>query len=563
MIALVACCGAIFWAWRNVSQNSDPVRAEVRSIQDQAISALQSGKPAERVAGIVELERLRTGDSSIAIPPLIGALEDPDTTVRAAAVEAVDSICRGMAKSGSGGEAVSASATAMIRRLKDPDRAVRLAAFKALDSIVSGSVKSGSGGGETIRASATALIGYLKDPDPSARAAAINALGSIGWNVVKSGSNEETVRAPATALFECLKEPEPSVRSAAAISLGQIVSPYSDLSANSPVNRTAVMDALVGLLGDRDAGVRRAALRAITWDPSGSDPPKVLAEALKDESAENRALAVRRLSNYDQGLDPWVPMLLRLAEHDPDPSVREECLRGLTADFERPSGITPAVVPVLTESLSSKDAKIRSHVAWLLGAHKADARAAIPELLRVLNEPVDPQVVPVRGPAGTFDPGCEAAWALGRIAPGSTEAKKVIAALAEVVRSGPQSRGGWAAVALGEFGPAALEALPVLIKLLNDGTPDDKFERHSSAATALGKIAPGSPAADEAVAALLPVLERKSGLPRLMALRALAQFGPKAAAAIPRIRVLKDDRDAEVRNAAANALPAIENKGTP
>ena len=74
LIALVACCGAILWAWRNVSQNNDPVRrSRVRSIQNRAIGALQSGKPADRLAAIVELERLWSADSSIAIPPLIAA----------------------------------------------------------------------------------------------------------------------------------------------------------------------------------------------------------------------------------------------------------------------------------------------------------------------------------------------------------------------------------------------------------------------------------------------------------------------------------------------------------
>ena len=71
LIALVACCGAILWAWRNVSQNNDPVRAEVRSVQNRAIAALQSGKPADRLAAIVELQRLWSPDSSIAFAPLI------------------------------------------------------------------------------------------------------------------------------------------------------------------------------------------------------------------------------------------------------------------------------------------------------------------------------------------------------------------------------------------------------------------------------------------------------------------------------------------------------------
>ena len=148
------------------------------------------------------------------------------------------------------------SATALIRYLNDPDRAVRFAAFKALGSIGPNVVKLGAGG-DAVRAWATALIGCLKGPDPAVRVAAVNALRSIGSSVVKSGSDGETVRASATALLECLKDPEPSVRSAAAICLGEITPPRSDLTDAPPIDRATVMDALVEMLGDRDAGARR------------------------------------------------------------------------------------------------------------------------------------------------------------------------------------------------------------------------------------------------------------------------------------------------------------------
>src|SRR5206468_9374610 len=105
--------------------------------------------------------------------------------------------------------------------------------------------------------------------------------------------------------------------------------------------------------------------------------------------------------------------------------------------------------------------------------------------------------------------------------PRSAEAKQVIAALMEAARSGPISRRGWAAVALGEFGSAAEEAVPVLIEVISDATPVDSFERAASAAAALGKIAPETPSADKAVAALLSVLDSKTSLSRATAVKAL------------------------------------------
>ena len=85
-----------------------------------------------------------------------------------------------------------------------------------------------------------------------------------------------------------------------------------------------------------------AAINAIASHPSGSDPPKVLAEGLKDESAQNRAAAVSCLGVYRQGLDPWAPILLQLAERDPDPSVREQCFRTLDHAFKPPPSRWPS-----------------------------------------------------------------------------------------------------------------------------------------------------------------------------------------------------------------------------
>jgi HEAT repeat protein len=327
LIALVGCCAIVLWSWRHLSENYDAVRREARSIQERASSALRSGRPAERLAAIVELQGLGLEDGSIAIPPLIRALDDPETQVRVASAEALRSVGPGVAKSRSGGG---------------------------------------------------------------------------------------TIRDAATALIRCLK---------------------------------------------------------------------------------------------------------------------------------------------------SADVKVRSQAALLLGMLRAGAAA--PELLRALNEPLAPGVGPFHESDRILDPGCAAAWALGRIAPGSVEAKRVIAALTEVARFGPVIRRGWAASALGEFGPAAEEAVPVLIKVIKESTPEPPTENEAMAAEALGKIAPDTPSADQAVAALLPVLESKDESTRIRAIEAIGRFGPRAGAAIPKIRALKGDSDHSVRDAAAKSLSAIDTASAP
>jgi HEAT repeat protein len=130
--------------------------------------------------------------------------------------------------------------------------------------------------------------------------------------------------------------------------------------------------------------------------------------------------------------------------------------------------------------------------------------------------------------------------------------------LSEVVRTGPISRRGWAAYSLGEFGRDALEAVPVLIQLIKEANPVDSFERAASAARSLGKIAPDTPAADEAISALQLVLNSQDGIARGSAVEALGEFGKKAAIALPRVDALKDDRDPWVKERVKRALPRIE-----
>ena len=126
----------------------------------------------------------------------------------------------------------------------------------------------------------------------------------------------------------------------------------------------------------------------------------------------------------------------------------------------KPPHVTADLVPVLIASLQSRDRNVRCLAADLLAEFRAFANAAIPELLHVLNEPLAPGEETAWHGRGNSDPASRAIWALKRIAPGTAQAKKVIAALIEVVRSGPRSRRAWAASALASFGTDAAEAAP-------------------------------------------------------------------------------------------------------
>lgn len=123
----------------------------------------------------------------------------------------------------------------------------------------------------------------------------------------------------------------------------------------------------------------------------------------------------------------------------------------------------------------------------------------------------------------------------------------------------PAARDGYlnmmATDSLAEFGPAAVSAIPALIELLRHGP----IPAQSSAAKALGRIAPATPQEDAALAALM---ERLRADPYLLGIteviEAIARFGPRAAPALPRLEKLAQSPEATVRDAAKSAMAALK-----
>jgi HEAT repeat protein len=515
LVILVACCGVCFWAVKRLWDNYDPVLVESRALQKEAIGGLLSSKTEDRLSAIQQLERLRSGDISIAITALCGALEDPVDSVRLAAAAALDNVVRNGAKSGIAAEDFHQAAAGLLKCAELSESKVRIAA--------------------------------------------IHALGSIAVRELVSKSSAPTIRDISRVLLVFLNDPEPKVRATSAVALGSMVpTPPVGAQVSLPLDRQALISALAAKLDDRESTVRAALIQAITMGTRGTEPPEILAKCMKDESADVRAATAAGLMGCT-GLDSWVPDLLRLAEHDPDETVREHCLRTL-GSAAKPPAITAAAVPDLIPGLKSKMPVIRRTIGSILGDLGADAVPAVPDLIGVLSEPLDPNVVPVIGPAGPFDPGCQAAQSLGKIGPGSVMEQKVIKALTDVIQSGPVSRRGWAATALSHFGPAARDSIPALIQLAKDAFTDDTFERASSAALALSKIAPDTPLAEEAISAVIPILDSRSWLARDMAAEALGRFGPKAQKALPKLRTLQKDQVRDIREHSAKAIESIETK---
>jgi HEAT repeat protein len=406
------------------------------------------------------------------------------------------------------------------------------------------------------------LVKALRDADARVRAAACAALGQIGAEAIASESGGNTVRDAVTALLYSLRDPEPGVRAAAANTLGYLMASGKVVER---VDLASVVATLIEGLSERDADYRLATLRALSAvalvSPGG--PPEELATALEDESPENRAAAVAAIVSFRRGLDPWIPRLFEIMEHDA-PAVREACERAMARI--RTTALSTESVPVLTAVLRSENPRARAVTCSLLMQFGSDARAAVPELIATARHK---QERPAQGAPSDPDPpnvNNLAIQALGRIAPQTESATEAIIALRDILRVEDRSTWNTAVYALEQFGHSAELAVPELIRGLHKATAgEDTMIDGYSAARALGKIAPGTPAAEQSIAALIEALAAGPPHIRYAVALALGEFGAASARAIPDlIRMLKNSSESEPSNAdgAAFALGRIA-PGTP
>lgn len=129
------------------------------------------------------------------------------------------------------------------------------------------------------------------------------------------------------------------------------------------------------------------------------------------------------------------------------------------------------------------------------------------------------------------------------------------------------------AAGLEELGPAAHTAIPALVANLKAAIAADDRQAVSDVgsrtAVALGRIAPGAPDAKATSGEVVEVLTEAVNVPllpfRLPAVKALGNFGPEAAPAIPSLRKLLDDENQTplVKEAAEAALQKIEPQPKP
>ena len=196
------------------------------------------------------------------------------------------------------------------------------------------------------------------------------------------------------------------------------------------------------------------------------------------------------------------------------------------------------VVPGLVAALASKDARRRAEAAEDLGQIGAAARAAVPALRAALRDE--------DGIVGVF-----AAEALARIDPGNKDA---IAALIEALkdrREGVGTAAATALLALGAEGRRGIEPLTTVLEKADDATV------RGAIAFVLSRLAPEAEVGvrRKVVAALGRVLRRdRDAEVRTWAARALLKFGPDCPAVLSDLRAALNDESEEVAAAAVNVL---------
>jgi HEAT repeat protein len=245
-----------------------------------------------------------------------------------------------------------------------------------------------------------------------------------------------------------------------------------------------------------------------------------------------------------------------------DPAASSAAIEKL----ERGKGAVVGVLAELLQGQSRFPSEVRYTAAEILGRIGPDADAASQALLDALNDP-DPHVRLVAA-AALPKTGVPAADAVPALTKRLAEEPSVVTARAlseyrgQAIEALPtliktlenqelDSETRWnAARTLGKIGPEGTEAIPALVEALED--KESTVREHS--AEALGDIGP--PAA-EAIPDLVAVLGDPATRVRRDAVRSLGQIGPASRVAVAEMKELLKDPEEMVREAARNALLAV------
>ena len=439
------------------------------------------------------------------------------------------------------------------RRLRNGDAEQRRAAVEHLKEIEAGQVP----------AALPALAVALRDLDEKVASATAVALGQASRTALRNGDADSARRA-VTALTAALSDARPEVRASAVLGLVFADEEAGSLGVTAAEARS---DALAAILSDdREDRVRSAAAWSLGRVGVGESGLRALIKALNDDPYVGvRHTAAHSLGGYRSGVGQATLALLD-GLRNADSILQSICggvLTNLHFHESKSKQRSAAIVPRLIHALSDPEPRIRIHAATILGDVGPDAEAAVPALIGLMGEEDEapkPEEGANRSPF-PWGPAAESAATLGRIAPGTPREAEAAEALIAVLRESTNAlTRAKAAGALAAFDAEFHEpALPLLLSALKEtmNHPDSPADAFCSV---LGKTAPNTPWADEAVALLTVALESASPGVRSTAAESLARFGPRAKPALARLHAIANDERVEpwVRGPAGSAARRIE-----
>lgn len=444
-------------------------------------------------------------------------------------------------------------AASAARGVRQADAAGRLAAIRELAEI----------GAQDPDVAVPALILGLSDSQPANRAAAADGLAAAIPGGGAVGPAPEQVQDALTALLGRFGDPEAGVRARAVYALSAIVQSWHGSS--TAVDLAALEAETTRLVESPDAVVRSAAvqgLAALSQGGSESPPPRLIA-ALDDRSEAVRNAAAQGLARFHIPMIRLLPSLVS-AMMKARPECRPAYLGVLrrSRPSEYPREIAAEMIPALISALGTRDRQVRAEAATMLGEFGPDARAGIPALLAILDDPREPGL-PGPGNDGfsrSRDPAVAAAEALRRIAGDdrtardshrSPPAREVVDALIRLAGSPAAGRRLAAVYALTSF-----EADDAVVAALIAAAGDrDDWVRVAALQALKGR---GHRLAPRAIEAIRQGLEARSPPVRYAAATALSGIGPGVEPIVPALLGnARDDPDPSVRDASARALGSL------
>jgi HEAT repeat protein len=486
-----------------------------------------------------------------AIPALRETLEHEEAPLRAGAAKAL----------GWMGEAASETVPLLAAKLADEDEDVRLQAAEAL--------------GEIRQAGLSALVAALSHKNPAARSSAAYGLK------VAFPSNEQARQ----ALAQVAADDEQSRVRAAALetltALGYRTEPFLPL--------------LLKALLDPDEGVQHEAINGLlSLEPSVTVPPLInMVREPNQEHQERAAFVLFRIGPpAKESARPLIKVLLEGANRDQQVFIRALRAVGapaipeiMSAIQDQPasnitlehwsvqslSGMGGASVEPLAEFLENPSETVRLAAARSLQLMEGESAPARQNLLGCLEDPSE--LVRAASLQALVNSGAgfhlleqplrralnDASKQVRRsavdaIADLNKEAKSLVPELVLLVSDEDGQLRTAAIAALGSMEEEAHPAAESLVQALDSAPPSEQEE----IVRTLGRI--GSSAA-LAVPSLSELLEREPGL-RISILTALANIGPEAEPALPRIKASLEHPEAEIRAAAVVAFSRVESNST-